>query len=340
MAKGQQRGAMDLELLDRARAGDEAAFGELVGPYRSELRLHCYRILGTLADAEDALQEAMLAAWRGLHGFEGRSSLRTWLYRIATTRALNLLRAGRPHPTVALAPDVHPPEPTRLGDVAWLQPYPNALLDDFSASPEGRYEAREAVSLAFVTALQLLPPLQRAALILCDVLDFPARDAAGMLDTTGQSVYSALQRARATLKREHPSADAPCAPAAGSPQEHALLTRFVDAFEAADVPGIVACLTEDAWVRMPPAPLEYQGRELAARFFATVSFRRGRRFRLVPTRANDQPAFGVYLCDPVAAVGRAYGAFVLTVAGGQVSALTAFDMAAFDHFGLPRTLAG
>jgi RNA polymerase sigma-70 factor (ECF subfamily) len=330
---------MDLELLDRARAGDEAAFHELVGPYRSELQLHCYRILGALADAEDALQEAMLAAWQGLRGFEGRSSLRTWLYRIATTRALNLLRAGRPSRTVPLPPDVDPLEPTRLGDVVWLQPYPDVLLDDFSASPEGRYEAREAVSLAFVTALQLLPPLQRAALVLCDVLDFTAREAAGMLDTTEQSVYSALKRARATLKRELPSADAPGASPPNSPQEQALLSRFVEAFEAADVAGIVACLTGDAWVRMPPVPLEYQGQDLAAQFFATVSFRRGHRFRLIPTRANGQPAFGVYLRDPVAAVGRAHGLLVLTLAGNQLSAITAFDNAVFDRFGLPRILA-
>jgi RNA polymerase sigma-70 factor (ECF subfamily) len=330
---------MNLQLLDRARAGDEAAFRELVGPYQGQLQLHCYRILGTLADAEDALQETMLAAWQGLPGFEGRSSLRTWLYRIATTRALNLLRADRPHPTVTLPPDLDPPEPTRLGDVAWLQPYPDVLLDDFSSSPEERYEAREAVSLAFVTALQLLPPLQRAALVLCDVLDFTAREAAGMLDTTEQSVYSALKRARATLKRELPSAGTPAAPPPNSPQEQALLSRFVEAFEAADVPGIVACLTEDAWVRMPPVPLEYQGRDSAAQFFATVSFRRGRRFRLVPTRANGQPAFGVYLHDPVAAVGHAHGLLVLTVTGDQLSAITGFDNAVFDRFGLPRILA-
>jgi len=330
---------MDLELLDRARAGDEAAFHELVGPYRGELQLHCYRILGALADAEDALQETMLAAWQGLRGFEGRSSLRTWLYRIATTRALNLLRADKHHPTVTLPGDLGLPEPARLGDVVWLQPYPDVLLDDFSSSPEGRYEAREAVSLAFVTALQLLPPLQRAALVLCDVLDFTAREAAGMLDTTEQSVYSALKRARATLKRELPSAGAPGAPPPNSPQEQALLSRFVEAFEAADVAGIVACLTEDAWVRMPPVPLDYQGRDLAAQFFATVSFRRGRRFRLVPTRANGQPAFGVYLRDPVAAVGRAHGLLVLTIAGDRLSAITAFDNAVFDRFGLPHILA-
>ena len=330
---------MSVELLDRAQAGDESAFRQLVEPHRRELQLHCYRILGSVADAEDALQEAMLAAWQGLGGFEGRSSLRTWLYRIATTRALNVLRADRRRPTVTLPPDVDPPEPTRLGGVGWLEPYPDVLLNDVSSGPEGRYESRQAVSLAFVTALQLLPPLQRAALVLCDVLDFPARQAAEVLDTSEQSVYSALKRARVTLRRELPSSDAPAASPANSPQEQALVARLVEAFEAADVDGIVACMTEDAWLRMPPAPLEYQGRELAGQFFATVAFRQGRRYRLVPTRANGQPAFGVYLRDPVSAVARAFGLLVVTVAGDRVSAITRFDNAALDHFGLPRILA-
>ena len=330
---------MDVQLLDRAQAGDESAFQELVEPHRRELQLHCYRILGSAADAEDALQESMLAAWQGLRGFEGRSSLRTWLYRIATTRALNVLRADRRRPTVALPHDVDPPEPTRLGDVGWLEPYPDVLLDGISSSPEARYEARQAVSLAFVTALQLLPPLQRAVLVLCDVLDFPARGAAQMLDTTEQSVYSALKRARVTLRRELPSADEPGPPPAGSPEEQALVARLVEAFETADVAGIVACMTEDAWLRMPPVPLEYQGRELAGEFFATVAFREGRRYRLLPIRANGQPAFGVYLRDPLAAVAHAFGLLVVTLAGDKASAITRFDNSALDRFGLPRILA-
>jgi RNA polymerase sigma-70 factor, ECF subfamily len=330
---------MDVQLLDRAQAGDESAFQELVEPHRRELQLHCYRILGSAADAEDALQEAMLAAWKGLRGFEGRSSLRTWLYRIATTRALNVLRADRRRPTVALPHDVDPPEPTRLGDVGWLEPYPDVLLDGVSSGPEGRYEARQAVSLAFVTALQLLPPLQRAVLVLCDVLDFPAREAAQMLDTTEQSVYSALKRARITLRRELPSADAPGPPPPDSPEERALVARLVEAFEAADVAGIVACMTEDAWLRMPPVPLEYQGRELAGEFFATVAFREGRRYRLLPIRANGQPAFGVYLRDPLAAVSHAFGVLVLTLSGDKASAITRFDNSVLDRCGLPRILA-
>jgi RNA polymerase sigma-70 factor (ECF subfamily) len=329
------------ELIDRARAGDESAFEQLVGPYRREMQVHCYRILGSVADAEDALQETFTAAWRGLGGFEGRASIRTWLYRIATSRCLNLLRSASRRPPMDLpALDVDPPEPTRLGEIVWLEPYPDVLLADLpdaAAGPEARYEAREAISLAFVTALQLLPPRQRAVLILRDVLDFSAREVAELLDTTEQSVTSALKRARATLARELPPSGQP-PPPPNSPTEQALLGRLVQAFEESDVDGIVALMTDDAWVRMPPVPLEYQGRDLAGLFFATVAFRQGRRYRLVPTRANGQPAFGVYLRDPLADVSRAFGLFVLTLAGDRVSAITRFDNSVLARFGLPRTL--
>ncbi len=332
---------MSTELIDRARSGDETAFQELVDPYQRELQVHCYRILGSVADAEDALQETLVTAWRGLGRFEGRASLRTWMYRIATTRCLNILRSASRRPTMSLPQGVEPPEPSRIGEVVWLEPYPDLLLDelpDASAGPEARYEAREAMSLAFVTALQLLPPRQRAALILRDVLDFPASEIAAMLDMTEQSVTSALKRARATLSRELPSADQEPPPPAGSPVEQELVARLVEAFEAADVDGIVALMREDAWLRMPPVPLEYQGRELAGQFFATVAFRQGRRYRLVPTRANGQPAFAVYLRDPVNGVARAFGLLVLTLAGDRVSVITRFDNAALSQFGLPRTL--
>jgi len=329
------------ELIERARSGDEDAFEQLVGPYRGEVQLHCYRFLGSLADAEDALQETLAAAWRGLAGFEGRASFRTWLYRIATNRCLNALRTARRHPATDLPPlDVAPPEPTRRGEVAWLGPYPDVLLaelPDTAAGPEARYEAREAVSLAFITALQLLPPRQRAALILCDVLDFPARQVAEMLDATEQSVASALKRARSTLAREAPKQDQPAA-AARSATEQELVGRLVQAFENSDVQALVALMTDDVWVRMPPLPLEYQGRELAATFFGTIAFRGGRRYRLVPTRANGQPAFGVYLVDPLTGVPHAFGLFVMTLAGDRVSAVTRFDSGIFGRFGLPRTL--
>jgi RNA polymerase sigma-70 factor (ECF subfamily) len=330
------------ELIDRARSGEETAFEELVGPFRGEVQLHCYRMLGSLADAEDAVQETLTAAWRGLAGFEGRASIRTWLYRIATSRCLNMLRAASRRPVAAASlPDIIPPEPTQLGEVVWLEPYPDealAHLADSGGNPEGRYEARETVSLAFITALQLLPPRQRAVLILRDVLDFSAREAAVLLETTEQSVTSALKRARATLAREMPREDRP-PPEPSSEAEHALLGRLVRAFEECDVDGMVALMTDDVWVRMPPVPLEYQGHDLVKQFFATVAFRPGRRYRLIPTRANRQPAFGVYLRDPLTQVGHAFGLFVVTLKGKQVSAITRFDNSVFPHFGLPRTLA-
>jgi RNA polymerase sigma-70 factor (TIGR02960 family) len=329
------------KLIDRAQAGDSVAFEELVGPYQRELRVHCYRILGSLADAEDGLQETLMAAWRGIGGYEGRASIRTWLYRIATSRCLNLLRASRrrstPNPPSL---DVPTPEPTRLGEVHWLEPFPDVLLEelpDRAAGPSARFESREAISLAFVTALQLLPPRQRVVLVLRDVLDFSAKEVADMLETTEQSVTSALKRARATLARDLPSAeDVP--PPPNSPAERELLDRFVQAFEENDVEGIVALMTEDAWLRMPPVPLEYQGRELAGSFFEMVAFRQGRQHRLIPTRANGQPAFGVYLVDPVSDVAHVFGIFVVTLAGNQVSAITRFDNSALPRFGLPRTL--
>lgn len=334
---------MSTELIDRARTGDETAFRELVAPYQRELHVHCYRILGSVADAEDALQDTLFTAWRSLEQFEGRASVRTWMYRIATTRCLNILRSASRRPAMSLSSvGVEPPDPSRLGEVTWLEPYPDLFLEDLpdaAAGPEARYEAREAMSLAFVTALQLLPPRQRAALILRDVLDFPASEAAAMLDTSEQSVASALKRARATLSRELPPGDREPPPPPGSAAEQELVARLVEAFEAADVDGIVALMTEDAWLRMPPVPLEYQGCELISEFFATVAFRHGRQYRLVPTRANGEPAFAVYLRDPVNGVARAFGLMVITLAGDRVSAITRFDNAVVPPFGLPRTLA-
>jgi RNA polymerase sigma-70 factor (TIGR02960 family) len=331
---------MATDLIDRAQAGDEQAFSQLVEPYQRELQVHCYRILGSAQDAEDALQETLLTAWRSLGGFEQRSSLRTWLYRIATTRSLNALRsASRRPPAEWTNPNVSPPEPTRLGEVPWLEPYPDVLLEDLpdtAPGPQARYEAREAISLAFVTALQLLPPRQRAALILRDVLDFRASEAADILATSEQSVESALKRARATLARQlPPTGQQPLLPHSRAEQE--LVDRLTRAFEAADVDGIVALLTEDAWLTMPPLPLEYQGHELVARFF-TLVFRQGHRYKLVATRANGQPAFGVYQRDPYGEVWHANGLLVITLAGDQVSVMTRFDHSMFPRFGLPRTL--
>jgi len=331
---------MAADLIDRAQAGDEQAFSQLVEPYQRELQVHCYRILGSAQDAEDAVQETLLTAWRSLGGFEQRSSLRTWLYRIATTRSLNALRsASRRPPAEWPNRAITPPEPTRLGEITWLEPYPDVLLDELpdpAPGPQARYEAREAISLAFVTALQILPPRQRAALILRDVLDFRASEAADILAASEQSVESALKRARATLARHlPPPGQQP--PLPHSRAEAELVDRLTRAFEAADVDGIVALLTDDAWLTMPPVPLEYQGRALCARFF-TLVFGLGRRYRLVATRANGQPAFGIYAFDPHAPVLHANGLIVITVAGERISRIDRFDNSVLAGFGLPRSL--
>jgi RNA polymerase sigma-70 factor (TIGR02960 family) len=332
--------AVSTDLIARASAGDEEAFRELVDPYRKELHVHCYRILGSTEEAEDALQETLLAAWQGLDRFEQRASLRTWLYRVATNRCLNALRSARRRPRmdVPIEPDL--PEPTRLSEVVWLEPYPDVLLNgltDDPPGPEARYEAREAISLAFVTAVQLLPPRQRAVLILRDVLGYHAPEVAQMLDSTTESVTSALKRARATLERQLPPAgNREPPPPPHSAAERKLVERLTAAFEASDVEGIVSLLSEDVRFAMPP--LEYHGRELAARFLAAVTLRGRRRNRVVATRANGQPAFGLYVRDPGGRVVHAMGLLVLTLAGDKVSAITRFDNSVLPHFGLPRKL--
>ena len=287
------------DLMSRARAGGGDAFRELTEPHRRELRVHCYRMLGSFQDAEDALQDTLLAAWQGLGGFEGRSSIRTWLYRIATNRCLNARRAAGRRPAKEWdVPEVAPPGPTRLGEVVWLEPFPDALLDgaiDVPLGPEPRYEQTEAVSLAFVTALQVLPPRQLAVLILRDVLAFHSDEVAEMLGSSISSVNSALKRAGASLQRSRsPAGGREPPPEAGSPSEDAIVTRFVRAYESADLDALVDLLTNDVFVSMPPMPFEYEGRDVVTRFCASI-FGSGRRFDLVRTRANGQPAFGAYL---------------------------------------------
>jgi RNA polymerase sigma-70 factor (TIGR02960 family) len=326
--------------LSRARAGDEEAFRELIDPYRGELQLHCYRILGSVQDAEDLLQETLLAAWRGIERFDGRSSLRTWLYRIATNRCLNALRDKSRRPR-EVPPMDEPPEPTRRSEPLWLEPYPDSLLDATGTSPgpEARYELKEAVSLAFVIALQHLPPRQRAALVLRDVLGFRAAEVADMLETTEAAVKSALQRARETLERRLPAGDRESAPMPSSARERELVGRFANAVESGDMDEVVALLSDDAWLTMPPQPFEYQGHAAIAAFLHDRAALRGRPFRLAPTRANGQPAFGCYLPDSESAIARPYGLMVLTLEADQVSAITWFgDSGVFPHFGLPETL--
>ena len=330
-----------VDLLAQAKGGDGEAFARLVDPYRRELQVHCYRFLGSVQDAEDALQDTLLSAWQGLAGFEGRASIRTWLYRVATSRCLDALRSARRRPPVGPPPaGMSPPEPTRLGEVLWLEPYPDALLEglaDSAPGPEARYETRESVSLAFITACQLLPPRQRAALILRDVLGFHASEAARILDTSEESVTSALKRARAALERQQPAEREP-APPPHSAAEQDLVGRLTTAFEIADVPGIVALLTDDAWFTMPPLPLEYQGRDLAAQFLTATAFRPGWTGRLIPTRANGQPAFGFYVRDPHTGGYYTVGLLVLTLSSAQVCAMTRFDADTLPRFGLPLTL--
>jgi RNA polymerase sigma-70 factor (TIGR02960 family) len=341
-SRGTLASAVRSDLISRARAGDGDAFRELTEPYRRELQVHCYRMLGSLQDAEDALQDTLLAAWQGIGTFiEERGSIRTWLYRIATNQCLNARRsASRRAAREWDMPGVEPPEPTRLGEVGWLEPYPDALLEGAAGAPPGpeaRYEQTEAISLAFVTALQVLPPRQLAVLILRDVLGFHANEVADMLDSTVESVTSALKRARAGLqRRRQPAGEREPPPAAGSPAEQALVARFARAYQSADLDALLALLTDDIFFSMPPIPLEYQGRDVVARLFASI-FGSGRRVDLVPTRANGQPAFGAYLRGPTG-TRHGSGLFVITLTGDRIRAMTRFESSVLPWFGLPRSL--
>jgi RNA polymerase sigma-70 factor (TIGR02960 family) len=327
------------DLITRARTGDGDAFRDLTEPYRRELQVHCYRMLGSLQDAEDVVQDSLLAAWQGLEGFEERASIRTWLYRIATNRCLNALRSASRRPAKEWdIPQVEPPEPTRLVEVVWLEPYPDTLLEGaikIQPGPEARYQQTEAISLAFVTALQLLAARQRAVLILCEVLGYHANEVADLLDTTVESVNSALKRARATLRRRLPQ-KGDREPPADSPAEHALVAKFVRAWESGNIDALVVLLTADVNVSMPPIPLEYRGRDVVARFCASLM--RRRRHDLVPTRANGQPAFGAYLRTPTGGIRHGTGLFVLTLTADRICAMTHFDSSVLPWFGLPRSL--
>ena len=335
------------DLIARARAGDHNAFRDLVQGHSHELQVHCYRILGSLQDAEDALQETLVSAWRNLGEFGQRSSLRTWLYQIATNRCLSMLRADSRRPRIASPlPQATLPEPTSAGDAPpWLEPYPDVLLDhlvDQRPGPEARYETTEAISLAFITALQLLPPRQRAALVLRDVLGYHAAEVAQMLGTTQEAVNSALKRARATV--DNHLADSSSTGSRGPAREpdtaaeHRLVVRLTDALERADLDALIELLVTDVRFSMPPAMLEYRGIESAQRLLAAVTFRPGRTYRVVPTRANGQPAFGLYLADPHASVYRAYSLLVITTAGDRITTITGFTTDVMARFGLPRTL--
>ena len=328
------------DLISRARAGDGDAFRELAEPHRRELLVHCYRMLGSFQDAEDAVQETLLAAWQGFADFRARASVRTWLYRIATNRCLNARRSSRRRPPKEWdVPGVQPPEPTRRGEVVWLEPLPDEFVESAIGEPLGpdaRYEQTESISLAFVTALQLLPPRQLAVLVLRDVLGFRAHEVAEMLDSTTESVNSALKRARASLHRLQLPGGGEPPPPAGSPAEDALVAKFVRAYESGDLDALVAMLTDDVFLSMPPMPLEYEGRDVVARFCALL-IGASRRYRLVPTRANGQPAFGLYVHAPDG-VRHGTGLVVLTLAGDRIRAMTRFENTVLPWFGLPRSL--
>ena len=332
---------MEQATLQRARAGDEQAFGELTDPYRRELQVHCYRMLGSLTDAEDMLQETLLAAWRGLAGFSGRASVRSWLYKIATNQCLNARRAaGRRIPAEPIPP-FQPPEPTSRGEITWLQPYPDTLLagiSDTAPGPEARYQAAEAIELAFIAGLQRMPPRQAATLLLRDVLGFGAAEVAGLLDTTPVAVKGSLQRARAAVSQGRDQAPRP-----GSAQERAVARRFADAFTDGDIDGVLALLTDDAWLSMPPAPHQYRGTAAIRSFLqASFGYRGERRMYLVPTAANTQPALASYLSGPdpkARATAFPAGIVVLTVAGPRIGAITRFHCdELYPRFGLAVSL--
>ena len=333
------------QLLEAARAGDENAFARLVDPYRGALHAHCYRMLGSVPDAEDALQEALLGAWRGLHGFEGRSSLRSWLYAIATNACLRAIER-RPKRVLPIdygpAADPHdgPGEP--LVESVWVEPYPDESLglEDGLASPEARYEQRESVELAFIAALQHLPARQRAALILRDVLGFSAREVAGAVETTPAAVDSALQRAHKAVNERLPERSQQAVLRSLDDQSlREIVEGFVDAWERGDVDAVVAMLASDGAMTMPPLPTWYRGREAVAAFLEGWPLSSDRRWRVVPIRANGQLAFGKYIWNREREAFMAHSISVLTLDGEAIAEVTSFLGAELiPRFGLPEEI--
>jgi RNA polymerase sigma-70 factor, ECF subfamily len=344
---GARRAASEQELLNAAIAGDREAFGRLVEPYRRELLAHCYRMLGSYTDAEDALQETLLRAWRGLSRFEGRSSLRSWLYRVATNACL---RAIERRPKRVLPIDYGPaadPHDDRLAEplteAVWLEPYPDTDLGLAGpAGPDARYEQREAIELAFIAALQQLPARQRAVLILRDVLGFSARETAAVLEVTPVSVDSALQRAHKAVDERLPSqTQQQTLRVLGDKELSELVGRYVAAWERNDVDAVVSLLAEDVRLTMPPLPIWFIGREQVAVFLRGNPLSDSKRWQLRATAANGQPTLAGYLWDEQAGTFMPYCLFVLAVRDGRIEDITSFiDAEAFPRFGLPASVAG
>jgi RNA polymerase sigma-70 factor (TIGR02960 family) len=330
----QERQSGVAESLEAARAGDGDAFGRLVGPFRDELRAHCYRLLGSVHDAEDAVQDTLDRAWRGLERFEDRGSVRSWLYKIATNRALTLIeRRGRRELPTDLTADSAPPS-----EAGWLEPYPDQLMSwTAQLSPEARVLARESVELAFVAALQHLSGRQRAVLLLRDVLGYPASEVATLLDTTVAAANSALQRARKVVADLLPeTSQRQTLDALGDVQQRALAQRYLTAWEAGDVDAIVALLTTDARYSMPPLPAWYQGHDAIRGFLVEALHHR---WRFLPAGANGQLAFGTYRWDDDRTAYVPAGVDLLVLRGDEVAEVVSFLDADFTAFGLPTELS-
>jgi RNA polymerase sigma-70 factor, ECF subfamily len=333
--------ATQTALVLAAQAGDRTAFETLVGAYRRELLVHCYRMLGSLSDAEDLVQETLLRAWEKRATLTSPGSYRAWLYRIATNLCLNMLSRV---PRRLLPPETHSqsdptrPAPPRLREPIWLEPFPDDLLADPQTDPEDRALQREHITLAFLVALQHLTPAQRAILLLRAVLEWPASEVAEWLNLSVPAVNSSLQRARRALQERNVLPETPTA----LPTLHlqSLLDRYVTLWEQADIPGLVALLREDAWFTMPPLPVWFQGRAAIATVLATYIFTPGRQRRLLPTHANGSPAFGLYQREAGADAYQFFGLLVLGVEGEQIGSLVAFlEPSSLSSFALPPTLA-